>query len=206
MFAVDNVLITDELLDAHFACNLTACQGGCCVQGDSGAPISAEERFELENLLPSVRTYLRQEALDVINERGVWEEVETDKFATTCVDNAECVFVTYDGPVAKCAIEKAYFEGRVSFRKPISCHLFPVVVEQFGDVEALNYEQISICIPAINHGCQKNIQLIDFLREPLERKFGEAWYAKFRLAYSEHLEQSGAHRNVGREEKTGSRC
>jgi len=206
MFAVDDVLVTDELLDAHFSCALGACLGGCCVQGDSGAPITTEERSELESILPSVRPYLRQEALDVIEKYGVWEEVEENKFATTCVDNAECVFVTYEGPVAKCAIEKAFFEGRISFRKPISCHLFPIIVEQFGDVEALNYEQIPLCIPAVNHGCKKNIQLIDFLREPLERKFGKAWYLKFKQAYEEHRQKSVSDRNVGIEEKTGSRC
>ena len=206
MFAVDDVLITDELLDARFACNLGACFGGCCVQGDSGAPLEEDERFEIEKILPRVRKYLRQEALEVIEKHGVWEEIEDEKYATTCVDNAECVFVTYEGPVAKCAIEKAYFEGRISFRKPISCHLFPVIVERFGDVEALNYEQIPLCIPAVHNGCKKNIHLIDFLREPLERKYGEAWYTKFRSAYAERRQILGKDRGVGREENKKSRC
>ena len=191
MFAVGNVLVTDELLNAPFACHLGACNGGCCVQGDSGAPLAPEERQELENILPLVRNDLRAEAIEIIENDGVWEEVEPQRYATTCVNDAECVFVTYDGPIAKCAIEKAYFEGRISFRKPISCHLYPLRAERYGDVDALNYEQIPLCKPAIKNGAENNIQLLDFLREPLVRKYGEAWYEQFRLACEERREALG---------------
>ena len=195
MFAVNNILVTDELLDAQFACNLGACLGGCCVQGDSGAPLELDERRELENVFPRVKKYLRQEALDVIEEQGVWEETEPGKYATTCVDNAECVFVFYEGPVAKCAIEKAYLEGRVNFRKPISCHLFPIIAEKFGDVEALNYEQIALCNPAKKHGSKHGIYLINFLREPLVRKYGEDWYKQFRSACKKRRNDLGLTQN-----------
>lgn len=191
MFAVGNVLVTDELLDAPFACHLGACHGGCCVQGDSGAPLAPEERQELENILPQVRNDLRTEAIEIIDKDGVWEEIEPQRYATTCVNDAECVFVTYDGPVAKCAIEKAYFEGRISFRKPVSCHLYPLRAERYGDVDALNYEQIPLCKPAIKNGAENNIQLLEFLREPLVRKYGEAWYEQFRLACEERRKALG---------------
>jgi Fe-S-cluster containining protein len=194
MFAVGDILVADEVLDAPFSCNLGACHGGCCVQGDSGAPLEPDERAELEKILPRVRHFLRPEALDVIEEEGVWEEVDPQRYATTCVDAAECVFVTYEGPIAKCAIEKAYFEGLISFRKPISCHLFPLRAEKFGYVEALNYEQIPLCSPAIKSGRQKNITLFKFLREPLVRKYGEAWYEQFRQACEERREALGMHR------------
>lgn len=182
MFVVGNVLISDELLDAPFACNLGACQGGCCVQGDAGAPLEPDERERLEAVLPRVRKYLRPEALEVIDARGVWEEVAPDQYATTCVDGAECVFVTYEGPVAKCAIQKAFREGRVDFEKPISCHLFPVRVQRYGELETLNYEQIALCDPARKQGRRQHVQLADFLRAPLVRKYGEAWYEEFRQA------------------------
>ena len=191
MFAVGNVLVTDELLDAPFSCHLGVCKGGCCVQGDSGAPLDPDERRELEIVLPQVKKHLRPEALEIINNKGVWEEIEPERYATTCVGNAECVFVTYEGPVAKCAIEKTYFEGKISFRKPVSCHLYPLRAERFGDVEALNYEQIPLCKPAIKKGVQKHIQLKDFLREPLVRKYGEAWYEQFRLACAERRQALG---------------
>jgi hypothetical protein len=147
MFAVENILISDDVLDAPFACNLGACLGGCCVQGDSGAPLEPEERAVLEQAVPKVRKHLRPEAREVIEERGVWEEIAPGRYATTCVGQAECVFVTYEGPVAKCALQKAHREGQLDFPKPISCHLYPIRAQQHGDYEILNYEQIPLCDP-----------------------------------------------------------
>ncbi len=182
MFAVDDVLISDDLLGAPFCCNLSACLGACCVQGESGAPLESEERFVLEESLPAVRKYLRPEALEVIDKKGVWEEVGKGEYATTCVDDAECVFVCYDGPVARCALQLAYEEGRLDFPKPISCHLFPVRVEKLGEMDALNYERVSLCNSAIRRGRRSGVELVDFLRVPLTRKYGSAWYERFKEA------------------------
>ncbi len=188
MFVVGDTLISDALLDAPFACHLGSCLGACCVQGESGAPLEPEERAALEAIVPRVRKYLSPEARKVIEDQGVWEEVEPGQYATTCVDDAECVFVTYDGPVAKCAIHKAYQAGRVDFPKPISCHLFPILIEPMGDFQVLNYEQVSICDPARRHGRRHQVQLVDVLREALTRKFGAAWYAAFRQACEERIQ------------------
>lgn len=186
MFAIDHTLISDAVLDAPFACNLGACHGACCVQGESGAPLEPEERSALERALSRVRKYLRPEALAVIGERGVWEEDEPGHYATTCVDGAECVFVTYEGPVAKCALQKAYAEGRIDFEKPLSCHLYPIRVEQVGEFEVLNYEHATpMCDPAVACGLKQDTQLVDFLRTPLVRKYGEAWYNKLHGAWTE---------------------
>ncbi|HET6567482.1 MAG TPA: DUF3109 family protein [Rhodothermales bacterium] len=182
MFAVDHILISDELLDAPFSCNLGACLGSCCVQGDAGAPLDPDERDTLETLLPIVRDRLRPEALRVIEERGAWEETRPGAFATTCADDGACVFVAYEGRVATCALQRAYAEGRTDFPKPVSCHLYPIRAQQFGEIEALNYEQIPLCNPARKHGCRHNVQVVDFLREPLQRKYGAAWYSRFREA------------------------
>ena len=178
-------MVSDDLLDAPFCCNLGACHGACCVVGESGAPLEAEERQTLEEILPTVRKYLRQEALDVIEQDGVWEETGNEEYATTCVGGAECVFVTYDGPVAKCAIQLAYQNGEIDFPKPISCHLFPVRIEKLGDFEALNYERVALCVSAVRNGNRSNVQLFDFLRAPLVRKYGEAWYQQFRDTIAE---------------------
>lgn len=185
MFAVDNILISDEILEAAFCCNLGACLGACCVQGTSGAPLEPDERAALERVLPAVAPRLRPEARATIAREGVWEETGPGQYATTCVDGAECVFVTYEGPVAQCAIQQAYREGRVDFEKPLSCHLYPLRVESFGEVEALNYEQIELCDPARRQGRRAGVHLVDFLRAPLVRKYGEAWYARFRAAWAE---------------------
>lgn len=191
MFAVDNILVSDDFLEARFACNLGACLGACCVQGDSGAPVEADERQRLEEVLPIVRKDLRPEALEVIEEKGVWEEVAPKKYATTCVGSAECVFVTYDGPVAKCAIQKAFQEGKTDFEKPISCHLYPIRISDHGEMEALNYEQIGICRPGRRNGARNGILLVDFLEEPLTRKYGPDWYARFRKTIDERREILG---------------
>lgn len=182
MFVVDDILVSDEIPGARFACDLGACRGACCVQGDAGAPLEADERAVLEAVLPIVRDDLRPEALDVIAAHGVWEETDPGQYATTCVDGGACVFVTYENGIAQCAIQRAYRAGRVDFEKPISCHLYPIRVQSYGEFDALNYEQIPLCDPARRNGQCSGVSLVDFVRAPLVRKYGEAWYEKFRAA------------------------
>lgn len=183
MFAVHDILISDDVLDAPFSCHLGRCKGACCVHGDSGAPLEPEERAELERVLPVIEQDLRPEALATIAEEGVWEEVRPGEYGTTCVEGRECVFVVYDKlGVAKCAIQHAYHAGRVDFEKPISCHLFPLRAEAHGGTEVLNYERSELCAPAVRHGRRLGVPLYDFLRAPLVRKYGEAWYEDFRAA------------------------
>ncbi|MEL6445849.1 MAG: DUF3109 family protein [Bacteroidota bacterium] len=192
MFAVDHVLVSDAVLDAPFACHLGRCLGGCCVHGDRGAPLDPDERQELEHALPVVRDRLRPEALAVIDRDGVWEEDEPGHYATTTVDNRECVFVVYDRAVAKCALQQAYHAGRLTFEKPISCHLYPIRIETYPTddgpgTDVVNYEQIDLCRPAINHGTRTNTQLADFLETPLTRKYGPDWYQRFRAAVRDRI-------------------
>ena len=183
MFAVDDVLISDAVLDAPFACHLPQCLGGCCVHGDHGAPLEPDERERLEAALPIVERKLWQEALEVIARKGVWIEEEPGKCGTTVVAGRECVFVTYDKAVAKCAHQQAYNVGRLEFEKPISCHRYPLRVEIHGTgseaIEVLNYEQIRLRKPAIKNGRRTDTQLADFLRKPLSRKYGPGWYTRF---------------------------
>jgi hypothetical protein len=180
MFAVGEILVSSDVFQASFACNPGSCLGACCVVGDSGAPLEPSERADLERVLPRVRKYLSPEALAVVNASGPWEEVAPGRYATSCVDGAECVFVTYEGPVARCAIQKAFQEGRVDFPKPVSCHLYPIRAERFGEAEVLNYDQIGICEPGRRMGSRNGSSLIDYLREPLVRKYGESWYGLLR--------------------------
>ncbi len=188
MFVVGDALISDDVLDAPFACNLGACHGACCVQGDSGAPLEPDERAVLEALVPRVRKYMRPEALKVVKREGIWEEVDPGEYATMCVGSAECVFVTYEGPVAKCAIQKAYQAGRIDFPKPLSCHLFPLRIEQIGEYEVINYKQITMCDSARTFGRRRGVELIDALQEALVRKFGASWFDAFREACKERLQ------------------
>ena len=141
MFVIDNILISDDLVDAPFTCDLGACHGACCVKGDSGAPLEEDEIAEIEAVVSIVENRLRPEAREVIRHDGVWTESSPGQFAVACVGASECVFVYYEGPIAKCAIENAFEEGKTKFRKPISCHLYPIRIEQLGDFEGLNYER-----------------------------------------------------------------
>ena len=187
MFAVDHVLVSDALLDAPFACHLGSCFGACCVHGDRGAPLEPDERQALDDALPVVRPMLRPEALAEIDRNGTWEGDERGGYHTTTVKGRECVFVTYGGgrgAVAKCALQLAFWDGKIGFEKPVSCHLYPVRIETFGEgeeaVDVVNYERIDLCAPAVPHGERTGVQLADFLERPLERKYGRPWVDAFR--------------------------
>jgi hypothetical protein len=189
MFVVKDILVSDALMDAPFACDLGACLGGCCVQGDSGAPLELDELVELDMALPFVRDRLRPEALDVIDERGAWEETEPGHFATTCVDDAECVFVTYDRGIAKCSLQQAHASGEISFEKPVSCHLYPLRIEKIGEHVTVNYERIGLCQPGVINGERLGIQLSDVLRQPLVRRFGQEWFDEFQRVLAARREE-----------------
>ncbi len=185
MFNVGNVLISDEIAETRFACNLAACHGACCVQGASGAPLEPDERAQLEKHYPAVKKYLTPQAIATIERDGVWEDAGREHFVTTCVDDEECVFVTWEGPVAKCSLQKAFFKKEIDFPKPISCHLFPIRVSNHGEGDVLNYEEIGICKPAVASGIRQGMAVADYLKDPLTRKYGAEWYDDFQAACDE---------------------
>ena len=176
MFVVDEKLVSDEIATGRFFCNLGACKGACCVQGDSGAPLEVSELPWLEAIVPVTRKYLSTEAADLIDSEGPWEDLGNNKFSTRCVESGECVFVCYEGDVAKCAIQKAHDRGRVDLPKPISCHLFPIRVEDYGTYEVINLEWAAVCEPGRVAGRRTDTDVSHFLQEPLVRKFGQEWY------------------------------
>lgn len=178
MFTIENKIIDGRIPYIKFSCDLEACKGGCCtLKGGKGAPLTDSEITEIENALPVVARYLGARSLrEVENNHGI--EGSPGSFTTGCIDNKDCVFVYYDGDIAKCAFEKAYFNNEIKWRKPISCHLFPIRVANFGG-EVIRFEKISECEPAIVNGRKNNIRLYDFLREALIRRYGEQWYKLF---------------------------
>ena len=191
MFAVGDILVSDDVVDAPFRCDLAACRGGCCVQGDSGAPLEHEECDWIDSILPAVSPLLSESSRRVIDEDGGWERARDGRFVTTCVDGAECVFVVFESGIAKCGIQKAWFEGRVDRPKPLSCHLYPIRVSSNGDSEVLNYERIDLCDPARECGRREGIDVAHFLREPLVRKYGESWYEDFCEAVDDRSRHRG---------------
>ena len=179
MVIVENTLIDDAVTSSAFCCDLKACKGVCCcLEGGRGAPLTDDEVQLIAEAFPAAREYLGARSLDVIARDGLVEGW-AGSYATPCIDHRECVFVYFDDGIARCAFERAYNEGKTRWRKPISCHLFPIRVRHFGQT-VLRYEQIPECLPAREHGAACNIPLVDFLRDPLIRAFGNSWYSQLR--------------------------
>ena len=176
MIQVEDKIISLDIFEKHFVCDLNACKGACCVEGDAGAPLLDEEQAILQKIYDKVKPYMRIEGIDVVEKEGVAVIDSDGDLTTTLVNNKECSFVIYEKGIAKCSIEKAHNEGVINFRKPISCHLFPIRIKEYRDFEAINYEKIKICKPACECGNKLKIPLFVFLKEPLIRKYGEAWY------------------------------
>jgi hypothetical protein len=177
IFAINDVLVRDEIVEIPFSCDLKKCKGACCtLESELGAPVKKEEIEEIEKILPVIKKYLIQKNIDEIEKNGFYE-MKDGEILITIVNNHDCVFSFYDNTIAKCAIERAYFDGKVEFRKPISCHLFPIRVTDFsGDV--LRYEKFSECAPALEKGKEENITIVEFCKDSLIRLYGEDWYNK----------------------------
>jgi hypothetical protein len=181
MFSVQKTTIDSPIAELKFACDLVQCKGACCTMpGPKGAPLTEPECNEIERAFPVIRKYLNDDHLRVIDEVGLMDR-SGNEITTNCFEHRACVFVTYEGGVAKCSFEKAFFRGEIGWRKPLSCHLFPIRVAH--DVEHhLRYESIPECSPALKRGEMENIYLSDFLKDSLVRLNGEAWYAEFQMA------------------------
>jgi len=187
MIQIDDTIIALDIIEENFVCDLIACKGNCCVEGDSGAPLENEEVEILKKILPVVWEDLSPKAREVINKSGVAYKDIDGEMVTSIVNGKDCVFTCYeDNGICKCAIEKAYKEGRTDFYKPISCHLYPIRLQQYKDFTAINYHRWRICKPAVTLGDKVGLRIYQFLREPLIRKFGEVWYKELCIAAEEY--------------------
>ena len=186
MLQIDDTIVSLALIEKNFACDLVACKGSCCRYGDSGAPLAAAEAAELEKIMPQLKPYLRPEGLSAIEVTGSSMTDIEGELVTPLINNEECAYTVIEEGIYKCAIEIAFHAGAVAFRKPLSCHLFPVRVKQYRDFRAVNYEEWPICRPAVAAGERIQAGLWVYLREPLLRAFGEEWYDKLRFAAEEY--------------------
>lgn len=181
MIAIDNKLISEDLKDKKFVCDLVKCKGACCVEGDSGAPLDFDELdiLEDETLLAAVSPYLTKDGLKAIEEKGpFYLDEEVGQMKVTLKDDKACAFVNYDKGTAYCGIEKAWLDKKIDFRKPVSCHLYPIRIQNLGEYEAVNYETWDICKPACSHGESLQIPVYQFTKAALIRKYGEEFYSK----------------------------
>ena len=178
MIIVDDVLVSDELKDVFFSCNLKACKGECCVAGDAGAPLDEEEISLLEDDIDEILPYVPEKGVEVIKRNGVFEYDMDGTYVTPLVNHEECAFVYKENGISFCSIEKAHLEGKTNFRKPISCHLYPVRLSKVGNAIAVNYHKWGICSPALVAGKANATPLYRYLEVPLVRRFGQKWYDK----------------------------
>lgn len=191
MIKIGDTLVSLDVVEKFFCCDLDACLGACCIDGDAGAPLSEEEDMEIRKLLPEIMPYLTPKAARAIEEDGPsYKDPEGDT-VTQLIEGSACVYTCMEkGGMCLCALEKARREGNERIFKPISCSLYPIRVKDYGSFRAVNYHRWKICRPAEALGKKKGIRVYEFLREPLVRKFGQAWYDELAFTAEEYLRQN----------------
>lgn len=192
MLQIKEALVSLDLIEKFFICDLDKCLGECCIEGDAGAPLNQEEYKKLKEILPIVWDDLLPSAQERIKESGVGYIDEEGDLVTQIVEGKNCVFTCYgnDG-MCMCAIEKAYREGKIDFYKPISCHLYPVRIKEYSSFTAVNYHSWKICKAAEVLGRAKGVRVYQFLKEPLIRRFGNDWYEELCEACEAYLKEYG---------------
>lgn len=177
MFQLGKTIVSEDIIENDFVCNLSACKGACCIDGDAGAPLEEDETKILEDIYPKVKPFLRKEGIASIEEQGTFITTEDGEFETPLIDGADCAYVIFDKKgTALCAIEEAYNQGEVNWKKPVSCHLYPIRVKDYSEFSAVNYNRWHICDDACTLGKELQVPIYKFVKEALIRKFGEDWY------------------------------
>ena len=177
MFQLGKTIVSEDLLGQEFSCNLKACKGACCVHGDAGAPIEKEEAEILKEIYPKVKPYLRPEGIQAIENQGVFVTSKQGDLETPLVNGAECAYVVFDdNQTALCGIEQAHNQGKINWKKPISCHLYPVRVKSYSEFSAVNYHKWQICSSACTLGQELKMPVYRFVKQALIQKFGQDWY------------------------------
>lgn len=192
MIEIGKTLISTELLEEHFVCDLNKCKGECCIAGDYGAPLDKSELKEIEKYYPIVKPLLQERALKSLDEQGLYVKDDEGDWVTPLINgNEECAFTIFENGIAKCSFEKAYYDGQIPWKKPISCHLYPVRIKKLKNYDALNYDRWDVCAPACKLGKSLKVPVYQFLKESLTRKYGEEWYKELTLAAEMWKEEKG---------------
>lgn len=188
MVQIGDVIISSEVLEKMFVCDVEKCHGACCIIGDSGAPLEEEEVAILKSEYPHIREFLRPEGNETIEKLGTSVIDSDGDFVTPLIENRECAYVVFDGEIARCGIEMAWKAGKTHFRKPISCHLYPVRLTKYHSFIAANYHRADFCAPARALGEKLQLRVYAFLKEALIRRFGENFYRELEEAAEESAE------------------
>jgi hypothetical protein len=183
MIIIDNTVISDDLLEVLFCCDLPQCNGACCIEGDAGAPLTTDEIKIIGNSLELIKPYMESKGKEVVDSDGVFTTDTEGKQVTPLINGGECAFVLWEKGIACCAIEKAHFAGMIEFQKPISCHLYPVRLLEYDDFTAVNVHRWHICADAFQKGKKEGIPLHRFLKTALVRRFGIEWFNDLEKEY-----------------------
>ncbi|MBW7936831.1 MAG: DUF3109 family protein [Flavobacteriales bacterium] len=182
MVEIEGKIVSSQLFDRRFVCDLNACKGICCVEGDSGAPLEPEEVQIMNEVFQQVRPFMNVAGIRAVEMQGTWIEDADGDAVTPLVDNKECAYVIFENGIAHCAFEKAWKNKKTTFRKPISCHLYPIRIHKTPNMEALNYDDWEVCKPACKHGERLNVPVYVFLKEAIIRKYGVEFYTQIEEA------------------------
>lgn len=186
MIEIDDKIISLDIFEKHFLCDLNSCKGACCVKGDSGAPLTNKEISIIEANIDLIKPNMRKEGIDEIDKNGIFYIDDENEPVTNLINNEECAFVYFDkNKVARCSIEKTYRDKRINFIKPISCHLYPIRVKKLNSYQAINYNKWDICKSAIKCGIAKKVKVFSFLKDAIIRMWGLDFYKQIELINSE---------------------
>jgi hypothetical protein len=187
MFQLGKTIVSEEIIENDFVCNLSACKGACCVAGEAGAPLDKEEVKILEEIYPKVKPFLRKEGIAVIEQEGTSISSEWDELETPLINGADCAYVIFDNKkTALCGIEEAYNSGVIDWKKPLSCHLYPIRVKEYSEFSAVNYHKWEICDDACSLGKELQVPVYKFVKQALVRKFGQDWYHELEKVAENH--------------------
>lgn len=186
MIEIDDKVLSLDIFQKKFVCDLNACKGACCVEGTSGAPLTEEEIHLLEDIYEDVKPYLTRKGIRAIEKQGKWViDADGDYTTPLVAEEKECAYTIFENGIALCGIEKAWKDGVVKFRKPISCHLYPIRTRKYAKFEALNYDEWHLCKPACACGEKLQVPVFKFLKEAIIRKYGSEFYEKLEIAAAE---------------------
>jgi hypothetical protein len=194
MIAIDNILISDDVVREQFVCDLLKCKGGCCEDGDAGAPLEKSELDELNAAYEIVKPYLTPAGIREIESRGRYQYDREFGWVTPTIDGKMCAYgVRDDKGVIKCGIEQAYYDGKISWKKPISCHLYPIKTGKTKSGEVVNYEpRAGMCRPGCIQGKKLQVPVYVFLKEAIIRKYGEDFYSVLEKVAADHFKEKDA--------------
>ena len=191
MLEVGDKVVSHDLITDRFVCNLARCKGVCCVEGESGAPLEEAETGILKREYRNIKPFLREEGNRAISKQGTWVVDADRESVTPLVEGRECAYAVFEGGIARCGIEKAWEAGATPFRKPVSCHLYPMRVKKLSGFTGMHYDRWNICDPAREYGEKQNVPVFRFLKEAIVRKYGEDFYRQLEIIEQNHQNGTG---------------